>query len=86
MFENKDINNPSGSSFQVCNSLDVLTIGMRTSLITSNMMSDSSNLENMLGVISREPEDVGFPIINACEKDTDASCSRKILLVVSFLR
>ena len=42
------------------------------------MMSDSSNLENMLGVNSSEPEDVHFPIINACQKDTDASFSISI--------
>ena len=40
------------------------------------MMSNSSNLENMLGVSSSEPEDVDFPIINAFEKYTESSCSR----------
>ena len=54
MLENKVLDNPSGSSFQVCISLDVLTIEKRTSLIASNMMSNSSNLENMLGVSSSQ--------------------------------
>ena len=75
MLEHKVLDNPSGSSFQVCISLDVLTIEKRTSLITPNMMSNSSNLENMLGVSSGEPEDVDFPIIYAFEKDNESSCS-----------